>query len=1680
MKYHVLGPVEVKRDGIRLELGAYKQRALLALLLIHRNQVVSTDQIIDEIWGEDQGRDRQNALWTVVSRLRTVLEPEREPRSEGTVLVSRPPGYVLSVDNTDLDAARFEALAVEGRALAQTDPAAASLVFNEALALWHGRSFEEFSYEPWAAAEISRLEELRLATVEDRIRADLDVGRSSELVSELQSLVKLHPLRERLTGHLMLALRRSGRQSDALRVFGELRTRLGEELGLEPSAEIMQLEERIVLDDPDLHHATAVRALSGKPEPGLAVRGYEIREQIGQGAMGNVYLAYQPAIGREVAIKVIRPELANDPEFIRRFESEARAVAGLEHPWIVPVFDYWREPDSAFLVMRRFDHGNLGRALAAGPLPSAMATRIVGQVASALAAAHRSGVVHGHLKPSNVLLDETDNAYLADFGISTGGNHHSSSGIVRKLESEFEAPEVQTTGHATPQSDVYSLGAIAAQTLRGAVGPDGSADSTPNRSAADVIARAMAANPTERFPDVQSFMAALEAALGEEAEQSSADAATALNPYLGLRAFGEGDASRFFGRERLVERLLARLGHAGLHGRFAAVVGPSGSGKSSVVRAGVIPAVRSGALPGSGNWFVATMIPGRYPFESLEEALRTVAVDPPPNLRDVLAEKGIAAAANSLIADPAAQLLIVVDQLEELFSNADPSDAGAFLTSLAEAAAEKHSRVKVVATLRADFYDHPLRHREFGELLRLGTEVITPMSAEELERAITLPAAAVGVSYEPGLVATIVSDMAGQSTALPLLQYALTELFEQRQGATITAAAYTQVGRVSGALARRADSVYDGLDEQQQAQARDIFLRLVAVGSGTADTRRRVLLTELRDLGGEDVLAVLDRFGRPRLLTFDRDPATRSPTVEIAHEALLTEWGQLRRWVEDARLDVRAQRRLSAAASDWRERDHDTDYLLSGARLASYDGWTERPPVRLTGSEREFLIASLAQSQAAAEAEQRRVRRLRRLVASTAAALVVALVAGGFALRSRQSAIEAADEAELATLVSRSAAFRAEDPDLSLLLALEANRRSSNAETEQAVMNALGGATIVNRIARRQALVDDCYGSSLFRADGSVEFATVDGRMLTRDPVTGDVTDQGPPPAPCAIGVRTDKIGGATLPDGSRMWLGPDWAVELEFDEPTFPFVSGSDERAVTASFGEQPTVQLRDMATGEPVGEPIVGPPGFVTAAASPDQSLIAISLGYNGMRAGANGLLVVLDATSGDEVSRVDLVEAVAGMAWDVETGELVGGLLGGGIVTIDPASGEVLAEVETGTSDYLDVAIGADGLVIVVSRGQIVYVNRRSGRVGDPIELRGADEAWIRPDGLIVTRSTAGEIDVLDLTTSGLIEQSWGVNQASQVRMHDGRAAALDFLAQSVTVTDLATGEQTVTDLAADPDANLIFDALPDVDGFWAITGDHIAERWSDGQIVGRVALGSAGTQPLDPRLVVRFGDHFAAVGMLTDGTHEATLVRLVGDYPGVVLTVEVSGPSFAHPTPNGGLLTVGEDGMLRTYDRDGELVQELSTGLVESRPLSLDPSGRLLVMRSLIDSSLHIVDLTTGTADGVAPGVANHALTADGRLLAVVSGDGTVRLWDVERRAWAGLVWDGTGELGRSGPGWYDPATDSLWITSSGQLLQIPVDPRRWIDRACEIVGRDLTDDEWARYVPGDGPRQTACG
>ena len=292
LDFRVLGPLEVAANGTRLPLGGAKQRAVLALLVLRANEVVSADRLIDDLWGESPPDSAANMLQGYVSHLRKTLEPGRG-RGEHELLVSRVPGYMLRVHGDRLDSVRFERLVSEGRRLlAEGDAAAAAAGFRAALALWRGAALDDLAYETFARAEIDRLEELRLQTLEDRIDADLALARHEDLVAELQELVDRYPLRERFRAQLMAALYRSGRQADALDVYQEVRRALIDELGVEPGPALRELQHAILRQDP------ALGVPASPPAPAGARARRQLRLLVGAALLAAAALGAVLAFGR--------------------------------------------------------------------------------------------------------------------------------------------------------------------------------------------------------------------------------------------------------------------------------------------------------------------------------------------------------------------------------------------------------------------------------------------------------------------------------------------------------------------------------------------------------------------------------------------------------------------------------------------------------------------------------------------------------------------------------------------------------------------------------------------------------------------------------------------------------------------------------------------------------------------------------------------------------------------------------------------------------------------------------------------------------------------------------------------------------------------------------------------------------------------------------------------------------------------------------------------------------------------------------------------------------------------------------------------------------------------------------------------------------------------------------------
>ena len=1014
-----------------------KVQALLIYLIVEAPTLHQRESLMELLWPGLPLKSAQVNLRQILYQLNKVMpdvEPESAAEPVSLLITDRKtiqlhPHYPASSDVTALTTLLQRSWQHSHRDLLTCADCRTWL--EEAVALYQGNFLADFSlydsnnYEAWAQVKRESLRRQTLDALDTLTQIYLAEQTYQQAEAAARQQLTIDNLRENAYRQLMQILALTGRRSEAVALYDTCRKLLSDELGMAPTAKTTALSEQI--KGGSLNLATPVQQ---------GIRGYELGEKLGEGAFGSVYRAVQKGIGREVAIKVIHAKYANQPRFIRRFEAEAQIVARLEYPHIVPLYDYWREADGAYLVMRWLRGGSLQAALNKEPFALDTAVPLINQIAGALHTAHRQGIIHRDVKPANILLDEDGNAYLSDFGIARDSTVNLQLTQAHELlgSPNYISPEQLLGEEVTPATDIYCLGLVLYKVLTGSqpfsttsmadliqkqvneplplIGP-----TRPDLPATidDIIQQATAKKAADRFDDALLFAEALHQAVSRTNGRSltplppiTAVAETDIvNPYKGLHAFQEQDADHFYGRQTLIQQLLAHLDPrspislrnrtSDAENRFLALVGPSGSGKSSVVKAGLIPALNKGALPGSEEWFIVDMTPGSYPLEELESALLRVAVNPPPGLLEPLQkdERGLLRTLKRLLpqdknVDKPSQLLLVIDQFEELFTLVqNEADRTHFLDNLFTALTDAQSRLRVIVTLRADFYDRPLQLPQLGEWLRQRTELVLPLTVAELEQAITAPAASMGVTLESALVSAIITDVNEQPGALPLLQYALTELFERRDGRTLTLATYEEIGGVTGALARRADDIYNRLDAPAQEASRQLFLRLITLGEGIEDTRRRVLLTELESLTDQSSMSLRDaspvnrqskivnQYGRYRLLTFDHDPVTRGATVEVAHEALLREWPRLRNWLEESREDVRRQRLLAHAASQWEGANHDNSYLLRGSRLVEFESWDETTTVALTGSEHDFLQNSIAaRDQRHAEEEARQQREL--------------------------------------------------------------------------------------------------------------------------------------------------------------------------------------------------------------------------------------------------------------------------------------------------------------------------------------------------------------------------------------------------------------------------------------------------------------------------------------------------------------------------------------------------------------------------------------------------------------------------------------------------------------------------------------------------------------------------------
>ncbi|MFD9791518.1 helix-turn-helix domain-containing protein [Streptomyces sp. NPDC059070] len=1107
----------------------------------------------------------------------------------------------------------------------------------------------------------------------------------------------------------------------------------------------------------------------------------------------------------------------------------------------------------------------------------------------------------------------------------------------------------------------------------------------------------------------------------------------APTPYRGLTRYEPGDSALFFGRGALTDQLVALVARE----RVSVVVGPSGSGKSSLLRAGLLPRLQRPGPTGEPGF----------------AALRICTPGPRPATEH---EKLFTPAASLRPADGVAQdTLLVIDQFEEVFTLCQDADGrDAFLGRILDARSPG-SRLRVVLGVRADFYTHCLQHPGLATVLRDAHLPVGPMAPDELREAITKPPAAHGVIVERPLTTRLIKDVSAEPGALPLMSHALLETWHHRTARTLSLHAYEAAGGLDGAVARTAETLYTGLDDAQALLARRVLLRLITPGDGTPDTRRPVTRDEIGADGPGDTTTVLDHLARARLITLDDD------RIDLAHEALITAWPRLAGWIEEDRDRLRAHRQLTDAAQSWREQDRDRGVLLRGGRLetlgktfAAGDGTAE-----LTGLEREFLTASRTAAT--------RERRLKHAATVSLAVLVVlALVAAVLAWGQRQDAEAAQRQAQSRQLAAQSQTLLATDADLASLLAVAAYRASPTAEASTALYAAaalplqrrlvpdasegkattvafapdgrtvaVGTARGVLRLwdtatgrSRSLARTAGAVGALAFSPDGRSLAVGAKGSVRVWDTVTGRAEAQFAftdlPDGPDGLAYDRDgrtltiSLGHGTIrrwePSTGRARTVLVGALDL-------PAVSGDPNAA--APDGYDATVRLKDPADGQErtiaVGTHISRPP-----AVSPDGDTVALGHDDGAVRL-RNVRTGRTEATLKQDSGRVELLRfspdgrtVVTGYAsgpvrlWNRDNGDVR--TLTDSTGTYDAVFSPDGTTLATGTSDGLP---GQGGVTVRdAATGSITAT--LAGYSGRPGALTAA------PDGhAVASVDSEGTVRLVDVTRSRRTRTLYtaGTTKIGALALSpDGRSLAVGDA--TARVWDTATGRPRATlpdrarmgelqELAFTPDSRALAATGALDTRLWEPASDHVLTGRSDAPdgVVG-TALSPDGRT----RATIAARTGAVTLWDIASGRVRATLPR--SENRSAVLSFSPDGRTVA--TADGTALRLWDSttGQLRTTltpphpadtaSRPSGLAtrDELCGGV---RTMAFSPDGRTLA--SSDGRRVLVWDVATGrvrtaytgpcdTLGAQRLGFTHLVFSPDGRTLAAPYGN-QVRLWDV---------------------------------------------------------------------------------
>ncbi len=1052
--------------------------------------------------------------------------------------------------------------------------------------------------------------------------------------------------------------------------------------------------------------------------------------------------------------------------------------------------------------------------------------------------------------------------------------------------------------------------------------------------------------------------------LGEPIEVAGFDLPDEPAPYRGLLAFQSEHRQFYFGRHDEIELTKETLRRQ----RFVAIVGASGSGKSSLLRAGVLPDICT--TLGLDDVRQLTCRPGGEPFRSVAEQFAGLTSDAPRlRLVDELTQRfatrddGMASALGALCGERTRSVVLAIDQFEELFTGqhtASAEQAGVaqrYVANLAALVSSPDPKVHLAITLRSDFLTEALAVPGFSELVQGRQVTLGALNESDVRAAIVEPARIVGAIFEKGLVNSVVRELSDEPGALPLLQHALRELWTRRRGPWLTVSAYEEIGGVSGALNRRATSTFESLPPERQLLARQILLRLVTLGDGVADTRRRVKRDEL-DWGDNDdevdaVLAILSGEDA-RLIVIDQE------TVEISHEAILREWALLRAWIDEDRVALQVHRRITNAANDWASDGRPEELLLRGGRLAEAREWASMRRSHLAEIERSFIDAGERAEAARLDADEQRARTLRRRLVAASVALVFALLGGAVAVWAMARANESADEQRRIGAQARSrelASLAIERvrtaPETAALLALESLRvtesvgLSATPETRQALFASESSPwrATIRPAAPVTTVAFSPDGSLLATAEesGATELWNLDGgepTTLRHDGVVNSVV----------FSPDGSLLATASADGTARLWDAAGREVErLTHDAPVNTVAFSPDgSQVVTAS--DDSTARLWTV-TGTP-GRAFALDQEVASADFSPNGSQVALRERF--------GALVVRDL---EGPGRID-VDGVFSFSFN-DDGSLIATSASSG-VEVWTADGERVARLIEDGSSATTVEFEPGGNLFVMGMGDDAWWDIEAPGASSPVptthEFAGAQVS--RASSLVAALGTGGSIDVFTVGSELLASLQHG----------DTEVRSVTFDASGTTLASIG-GDGTVKlwDLTGGS-ATTFLDQQPVPDGF-------------DGAGNLRVTLDTmSGT----PRLHSAGGvasDAFPGLGW-TSGVN-------VGADATLIVTVPL--PKLPGSDESGDDTADDQNDSPALWTGDGRLISTLEGGeFVES--IVLDPTGAGVVTTHFASAAqLWTAEgKRTSTFGDSTAAVQVGAFSPDGELFAGLT-ETSVRIW-----------------------------------------------------------------------------------